>query len=77
MQKVRIRDGFHEGAIIEVPEPVPSEIRLAVNPPETLATEGPGIPRQKSRIYNYRVEFYVEDLALAKGEWRGVLDSIS
>jgi hypothetical protein len=77
MQKVRIMDGFHEGAIIEVPELVPSEIQLAVHPPETLATEGPGFPRQKLRIYNYRVEFYVEEFALAKGEWRGFLVSIS
>lgn len=75
MQKVRVMDGFHEGAIIEVPEPVPEVINLAVHHQETLYTKGPEISKQTFRTYNYRVDFFSTDPKAFTGEWRAFLES--
>jgi len=76
MQKVKIMDGPHAGDVIEVCEPVPTEIRLPAALKEPVGATG-SLPLRKDvrwdRYYKYRVCFFVEDLEQGKGEWRAVL----
>ena len=76
MQKVRIMNGRHAGAVIEVCEPVPMVIQLPAILQDPLGAESPLPLRKDLRwdgCYEYRVVFFVDDVEQPKGEWRAFL----
>lgn len=76
MQKVKIMNGPHAGSVIEVCEPVPEVVQLRAILKEPAGKEG-SLPLRKDlrwdSCYEYRIEFFVEDMEQRKGEWRAVL----